>query len=117
MARQHAENALKRKIARQEPPSMAKGYWIVHITVTDAANYPRYLEAAKIPFEKYGARFLVRGGACAAPEGPARERHVMIEFASYDKALACYYAPEYQEAAKLRQAYAQSDIVIVEGIT
>jgi len=94
---------------------MAKGYWIVHVTVIDAENYPRYLKADTVPFEKYGARFLVRGGAHEAPEGPARERHVVIEFDSYDTALACYRSPEYQAAAKLRQAYAESDLVIVEG--
>ena len=94
---------------------MPKGYWIVHITVTDPANYPKYLEAGRIPYEKYGAKFLVRGGACTDPEGPARERHVVIEFESYETALACYNSSEYQAAAKLRQAFAESDIVIVEG--
>lgn len=94
---------------------MAKGYWMVHISVTDLHEYPRYLEAAKIPFEKYGARFLIRGGAFIAPEGPARERHVLIEFDTYERALACYHSPEYQAAAKLRQSSAESEIVIVEG--
>lgn len=95
---------------------MARGYWIVHVTVTDAANYPRYLEADAIAFQKYEARFLARGGRYAAPEGPARSRHVVIEFESYAQALACYNSPEYQSAAKLRQAYSESEIVIVEGI-
>jgi len=95
---------------------MAKGYWIVHITVTDPENYPRYIEADRIPFEKYGATFMVRGGRHTAPEGPARPRHVIVEFASYEDALACCNSPEYQEAAKLRQAYADSELVIVEGI-
>lgn len=94
---------------------MPKGYWIVHITVTDPENYPKYLEAARIPLDRHGARFLVRGGSCMSPEGPARERHVVIEFESYDTALTCYNSPEYQAAAKLRQACADSDIVIVEG--
>ncbi|MDJ0948964.1 MAG: DUF1330 domain-containing protein [Alphaproteobacteria bacterium] len=94
---------------------MAKGYWIVHITVTDAENYPKYLAADAIAFEKYQARFLVRGGQFESPEGPARDRHVVIEFDSYAQALACYHSPEYQAAAKLRQAYAESELVIVEG--
>jgi len=94
---------------------MTKGYWIVHMEVTDPTNHPKYLEAGKIPFEKYGARFLVRGGSHIAPEGSAKQRHVVIEFESYDTALACYLSPEYQAAAKLRQASADSDIVIVEG--
>ena len=94
---------------------MAKGYWIVHVTVTDADNYPKYLAADTPVLEAWGAKFLVRGGRCEAPEGPARERHVVIEFDSYDRALACYHSPEYQAAAKLRQAYSDSEIVIVEG--
>jgi len=94
---------------------MAKGYWIVHITVTDPAKYPQYLAADAVAFEKYGARFLVRGGRFEAPEGAARERHVVIEFESLEQALDCYHSPEYQAAAKLRQAYADSELVIVEG--
>ena len=94
---------------------MAKGYWIVHIDVTDAEIYPKYLAADAVAFEKYDARFLVRGGRHEAPEGPARSRHVVIEFESYEQALACFRSPEYQAAAKLRQAFAESDLVIVEG--
>ena len=94
---------------------MAKGYWIVHVTVTDPDNYPKYIAADAAAFEKYDARFLVRGGRCHGPEGPVRERHVVIEFESYDQARACYDSPEYQAAAKLRQASADSEIVIVEG--
>ncbi len=94
---------------------MPKGYWIVHIDVNDAENYPQYLAADAVAFEKYDAKFLVRGGQHEAPEGPARSRHVVIEFESYAQALACYRSPEYQAAAKLRQAFADSDVVIVEG--
>lgn len=94
---------------------MAKGYWIVQVTVTDPEGYPSYIKADAAAFEKFDARFLVRGGRYDAVEGPARERHVVIEFESYEQALACYHSPEYQAAAKLRQAYAESEVVIVEG--
>lgn len=94
---------------------MPKGYWVVHITVTDPANYPKYIAADAAAFEKFKARFLVRGGRFEAVEGPARPRHVVIEFDSYKQALACYNSPEYQAAAKLRQAYAESEVLIVEG--
>ena len=94
---------------------MAKGYWVVHITVTDPENYPSYIKADAAAFEKFDAKFLVRGGRYDAVEGPARERHVVIEFESYEKALECYHSPEYQAAAKLRQAYADSEVLIVEG--
>jgi uncharacterized protein (DUF1330 family) len=39
----------------------------------------------------------------------------VIEFESYEQALACYHSPEYQAVAKIRHANADSQIVIVEG--
>ncbi len=73
------------------------------------------LAAARPAFEKYGARFLVRGGRFEAMEGSSRERNVVVEFDDYATALACYRSPEYQAAKTLRNAYADSDFVIVEG--
>lgn len=93
-----------------------KGYWIVHVDVTDAENYPQYLATDKVAFEKYGPKFLVRGGQCAGPEGPVRSRHIVLEFPSYQQALDVYHSPEYQKAVPLRQAFSNSEIVIVEGV-
>lgn len=95
----------------------AKGYWIVHVTVTDTEGYPRYVAADTPVVARFQGRFLVRGGRFTAPEGEAHARHVVIEFPSYEAALACYHSPEYQQAVQLRQAFAQSEIVIVEGVT
>ena len=95
---------------------MPKGYWIVHVDVTDADNYPKYLAQDALAFEKYDAKFHVRGGKCEGPEGPVRSRHVVIEFESYERAMECYNSPEYQAAVKLRQAYSDSEIVIAEGV-
>lgn len=94
---------------------MAKGYWIVHITIKDEAAYPAYLAADKIVFDKFNARFLVRGGRYEAPEGVSRSRHVVIEFESYETALACYHSQEYQAAARLRQVSADAEVLIIEG--
>lgn len=94
---------------------MAKGYWMFHVTVTDPETYKKYIEADAEPFAKYGARFLVRGGEFAAVEGNARERHVVIEFDSFETAMACYESPEYQAASAFRKAAAATDLVIVRG--
>ena len=94
---------------------MAKGYWIVRVSVRDATQYPAYLEAAKPAFEKYGARFLVRGGRYLAKEGLARDRNVVVEFRDYDTAITCYHSPEYQTARAIRMAHADADFLIVEG--
>lgn len=94
---------------------MPKGYWILHVTITDPEGYAAYLAQDKIAFDKFDAKFLVRGGEFVAPEAPAKLRHIVIEFETYEKALACYRSPEYQRAAELRQAASQSEIVIVRG--
>ncbi len=95
---------------------MAKGYWIAHVSVKDAEHYPEYLKAGAIAYKKFGAKFLIRGGKFDAVEGQVRDRHVVVEYESYEKAVEAYHSPEYQAAAKLRQAYAMSDIMIIEGV-
>ena len=94
---------------------MTKGYWIVHVSVRNAERYPDYLAAAAPAFEKYGARFVVRGGRYEAMEGEARERNVVVEFKDYATAVACYRSPAYQAARAIRVANADADFVIVEG--
>jgi len=95
---------------------MKKGYWMAMVDVTDPDNYPKYVAANAAAFEKYGAKFLVRGGQGEIFEGPAASRLVIIEFESYQTALDCYHSPEYQEALKLRQAYSVAHMAVVEGV-
>ena len=92
-----------------------KGYWMAMVDIADPENYPKYVAANAAAFGKYGAKFIVRGGRHTDPEGPVGDRHVVIEFESYETALACYNSPEYQEALKLRLAYSNARVVIVEG--
>jgi uncharacterized protein (DUF1330 family) len=95
---------------------MAKGYWIARVDIRDAARYPDYVAAAKPAFEKYGAKFLARGGAYQKLEGEVRARNVVIEFPSLQAAADCYNSPEYQTAAAIRQECADAEMVIVEGV-
>ena len=92
-----------------------KGYWMVMVDVTDEANYPQYLAANKAAFDKYGAKFLVRGGQGQVHEGPAASRLVVIEFESYQTAHDCFNSPEYQAALKLRQKFSKAHFAVVEG--
>ncbi len=94
---------------------MPKGYWIGRVDVHDLDEYKKYIAANAAPFAKYGARFLTRGGRFENPEGSARSRNVVIEFPSYEDALACYHSPEYQAAMAFRLPVSEGDIVIVEG--
>jgi uncharacterized protein (DUF1330 family) len=92
-----------------------KGYWMAMIDVRDPDLYKRYIEANAVAFAKYGAKFVVRAGRHESPEGPTGNRHVLLEFESYAKAVECYHSPEYQQASKFRLAASSGHFVIVEG--
>ena len=96
---------------------MAKGYWIVHVTVRDMEPYAEYVALDTPLIEKFGGKFIVRGGQHAAPEGAQKDRHVVVEFPDYKTALECYHSEEYQQAAQIRKDHADSDVVIVEGVS
>lgn len=94
---------------------MAKGYWIAHVDVRDPDHYAGYVKGIAEPFARFGARYLTRGGACEAVEGQSRSRNVVIEFPTYEAALACYRDPAYQKARAIRAEAAEADILILEG--
>ena len=95
---------------------MPKGYIMGHITVKDPEAYKEYIERDTPILKALGGEFIVRGGKCEVPEGETFDRHVMIEFPSYEAALAAYNDPDYQEVAEIRRRTADSVIVVVEGV-
>lgn len=94
---------------------MPKGYWVAHVDVDDPSAYEAYRAANAVAFAKYGARFLVRGGAQDLREGRVRARTVVIEFDSPEIARACYDSPEYRAAMAFREKASTADLVIVDG--
>jgi uncharacterized protein (DUF1330 family) len=94
---------------------MAKGFWIVRVDIHDAEKYKAYIAANAAPLRKYGARFIVRAGKFENPEGGSRSRNAVIEFPSYEAAVACWHSPEYQEVLKLRTSVSTADLIIIEG--
>lgn len=94
---------------------MPKGYIIAHITVTNPEAYKEYIERDTPILKGLGGRFIVRGGASEVMEGATHQRHVIIEFPTYDAALAAYKDPDYQEVADIRRRNAESIIIVAEG--
>jgi uncharacterized protein (DUF1330 family) len=94
---------------------MAKGYWIGRVDVSNADAYQNYVKANAVAFAKFGGRFLVRGGTFKAVEGGSRSRNVVIEFPTYDAALACWDSPEYRVAKAERDGHAVAEIIVIEG--
>ena len=94
---------------------MPKGYIIAHITVTDSDAYPEYVRLDTPILQGLGGQFVVRGGQSQVVEGSAYDRHVVIEFPSYEAAMTAYNDPEYQKVADIRRRSADSTIIVVEG--
>lgn len=94
---------------------MPKAYWVAHVDVDDPETYARYRAANAEAFARYGARFIVRGGAQTEMEGGTRARTVVIEFPDLKAATECYHSPEYQAAKAIRDPVSTGDLVIVEG--
>ncbi|MEM7428071.1 MAG: DUF1330 domain-containing protein [Pseudomonadota bacterium] len=94
---------------------MPKGYWIARVDVHDMEAYKKYIAANAGPISEFGGRFLVRGGPSEEKEGNHRQRVVVIEFDSFEKAKGCYDSAAYQDAIKLRAAVSDGDVVIIEG--
>jgi uncharacterized protein (DUF1330 family) len=92
-------------------------YIIADIDMTDPKAYEEY--RAKVPgvIQKYGGRYIVRGGKVEALEGGWQPKRVaVLEFPSMDQALKFYRSEDYAPLIKLRQKASRGKIVLVEGL-
>jgi uncharacterized protein (DUF1330 family) len=91
-------------------------YIIAQINVTDQAKYQEYAKLAGPATQKYGGRFLVRGGAKTTMEGDIPFSRIVInEFPDIEAAKRFYNSVEYQAAKQKRLGAADFNMVIVEG--
>jgi len=91
-------------------------YVIADVNVTDPGLYADYTKIVTATVEKYGGRFVVRGGAVDVREGgwkPARL--VILEFPTMAQARNWYGSPEYAPALALRLKAANAKLILVEG--
>ena len=93
-----------------------KGYWNMRVNVNDEASYKEYAKRAKSAIEKFGGKYVVRGGEFSILEGEHNfERNVIVEFESVSKARECYNSKDYQEAKFFRDGKANFNAVVIEG--
>ena len=91
-------------------------YIIARVQVTNWELYREYTSATPAAIEKFGGRFVVRGGETITLEGPQETgRLVIIEFPSLDNAKAFYHSEEYPRAKKLREGAATGQFLAIEG--
>ena len=79
-------------------------YWVAHAKINDPVEYKKYTDLVPAIITRHGGKVLARGGRYQIMEGPEEfHRHVVIEFPTLEAAVACFEAPEYQEAAAFRR--------------
>jgi uncharacterized protein (DUF1330 family) len=92
------------------------GYVIANVRVQDPGAYEQYRQMVPAIIERFGGRYLVRGGRGQVVEGDLElGRVIVLEFPSYEDAQRWYCSPEYAAAKELRQGCAAGDLLIVEG--
>lgn len=101
--------------ASQDAPK--KAYLVANIDVMNPQQYGEYMKVTPGLLEKFGARFIARGGRLETLEGPpVNNRVILIEFPSFERAQQFYNSPEYVAARKLRAGAATVQFILLEGI-
>lgn len=96
---------------------MPKGYWVsVYRTISDREKLAAYNKLAATAVQLGGGRVLARDGRVTARESGIAERTILIEFDSYEQALATYESAAYQEALTALSNGVERDFRIIEGI-
>jgi uncharacterized protein (DUF1330 family) len=92
-------------------------YWVARSKVNDPVEYKKYTDRVPGIIAKFGGKALARGGRFQIMEGPDKfHRFIVIEFPSFDQAVACFTSAEYNEAAAFRRSGAgEVETFIVEG--
>ena len=96
---------------------MKKGYWIVaYRSISDESAVKSYGALALPAVDASGGRFLTRSTSQIQPyEAGLPLRTVLVEFDSYETALAARNSEAYQKALQALGSGALRDLRIVEG--
>jgi uncharacterized protein (DUF1330 family) len=91
------------------------GYWIVKGgAIKDQAAYDEYAKRWGPVAERFGARIINAGGRLDAREG-AWGRAVIVEFPSFEQAVACYEDEEYQASLPFARKAYERELAILES--
>ncbi|MEV4799449.1 DUF1330 domain-containing protein [Nonomuraea sp. NPDC049421] len=100
---------------------MAKGYWVsVYPDTPDLERLTTYDKLAGLAVQAGGGRNLAllpsRGGRIVAHEAGVTQRVVLIEFDSFEQAVATYESEAYQNALVALPDGFERDFRIIEGV-
>ena len=96
---------------------MKKGYWVVvYRSVSDESAVKTYAALAAPAIGSSGGRLLTSSiSRVQTHEAGLQQRAVLVEFDSYEIALAAYESEAYQKALQALGSGAERDFRIVEG--
>jgi uncharacterized protein (DUF1330 family) len=87
------------------------------IQITDVVRYEEYRKLVPPIIEKYGGKYLARGGPAWNAEGNWEpERVVILEFESAAIARQFLNSEEYAPVKKIRHAASDGKGIVVEGV-
>ncbi|MBC8411598.1 DUF1330 domain-containing protein [Paracoccaceae bacterium] len=97
---------------------MSKAYVLVDTKISNNENYEIYKSKAKPIAEKFGGKYLTRGGEMDVVQSDlwSPTRLVLVEFPSIEKARAFHSSEDYADVKKIRIENAESTLVILEGL-
>lgn len=95
---------------------MAKAYWVsVYREIHDEGKLAAYAKLAAPAVEAGGGKFIARGVAAHAYEAGVKQRTVLVEFESLEKAVACHDSEAYKAALDALEGGVTRDLRIIEG--
>jgi uncharacterized protein (DUF1330 family) len=96
---------------------MKKGYWVVaYKSISDETAQAAYGPLALPGVQSFGGRFLTRfASKIHTHEAGLQQPTVLVEFDSYEIALAAYESEVYKNALRALGSGAERDFRIVEG--
>lgn len=93
-------------------------YVIVNLKLRDPAAYEEYKAKAPGLIARHGGEYIVRGGHCEVLEGNWQpNRLVLLRFPDRNAVLAFLDDPEYAPLKALRHRVADTDLIVVEGVS
>ena len=96
---------------------MPKGYMIsAHRSEADPVKRAAYLELAGPAIEANGGKILSKGARVVAKENGLAQQTVIIEFESFEAAVAAYESKDYQKALEALAGGSNRDIRLIEGV-
>ncbi|HZP54136.1 DUF1330 domain-containing protein [Actinocrinis sp.] len=96
---------------------MAKGYWVsAYRTISDPEKLAAYDKLAAPAVRAGGGRVLSRGARVVAHDAGIAGRTILIEFDSFEQAVAAHESEAYQEALAALSDGVERDFRIIEGL-